>query len=133
MVRLVIWDAIMPLMTSNDKGKNNKLVPMKANYGGRCQGKICCLCQEEEATQKHVLGESRITEEKTKHFEYTKYFPEDEEKPLKTMVENNITVVELMEEVQPLITMQSFSELSEQPGNRGKRKNTHTHKVKFEI
>ena len=59
------------------------MVPVKANYGDRYQDKICRLCKEEEETQKHVLSECGITKVEAKHFEYTKYFTEDEEKTLK--------------------------------------------------
>ena len=52
---------------------------------------------------------------------------EDEEKTLKIKAENNITIVELMEEMWPLITMQSSPEMGKQPGNPGKCKNTRTH------
>ena len=103
------------------------MVPVKANYGDRYQDKRCPLCQEEEETQKHVLSECRITEEKTKHVEYTKYLTEDEENTLKTMAENNITIIELMEEMWPLITMRSSPEMGELPGNPGKCKQTHIH------
>ena len=53
----------------------------------------------EEKTQKHVLSECMITEEKAKHYEYTKYFTEEDERKLKTMAENNIKIIELMEEL----------------------------------
>ena len=74
------------------------MVPVKANYGDRYQDKRFRLCQEEEETQKDVLSECRITKEKAKHFEYTKFFTEDEEK-LKVMAECNIKIIELMEEI----------------------------------
>ena len=76
-----------------------RMVPVKANYGDRYQDKICRLCQEEEETQKHVLSECRITKIEARHFEYTKYFTEDEEKTLKIMAENNLKIVELMENI----------------------------------
>ena len=74
------------------------MVPVKANYGDRYQDKICRLCKEVE-TQKNVLSECRITKVEAKHFEYTKYFTEDEEKTLKIMAENNLKIVELMEKM----------------------------------
>ena len=76
-----------------------RMVPVKANYGDRYQDKKCRLCQEEEETQKHVLSECRITKVEARHFAYTKYFTEDEEKTLKIMAENNLKIVELMEKI----------------------------------
>ena len=75
------------------------MVPVKANYGDKYQDKIYRLCQEEEETQKHVLSECRITKVEAKHFKYTKYFMEDEEKNLKIMAENNLKIVRLMEKI----------------------------------
>ena len=75
------------------------MVPVKANYGDGYQNKLCRHCQEEEETQKHVLSDCRITKVEEKHFEYTKYFMEDEEKTLKMLAENNLKIVELMEKI----------------------------------
>ena len=59
---------------------------------------LVSLKKHKEKTQKHVLIECRITKEKAKHFEYTKYFMEDEEKT-ENNGRNNIKIVQLMKEI----------------------------------
>ena len=53
------------------------MLPVKASYGDMYENKTCCLCQEEDETQKHVLCECKIIKENAKHIEYIKYFMED--------------------------------------------------------